>query len=383
MSANRNETSTSAPITSADPSPITHRRHRLGFLSHGPYFAEMWRRTNPPGPRNGMLQNLHLGLDGRRPNVLRPMTMCRAVPTRHARHSSSGTVAPSAPDLPLRSGPATIGDDGPAVATVARGATGGGSGRRRGVRVGRRSDARREQHRRAPVRPRRGRRPAGPVPLPRRRRCSSRRSASPSCSDASDGDGRSSRSRGDRPHRGASRVALATGADWIYPALWLLRGASEFLLGLAVWGLAGLVTDTRQAKRFFPLIGGAAVLGQVLAGLATTSARGLARHGEPDPRVARDAGDRRGARPEARREDAARALLPRGDGAPRRSPRCARASATRFARRCSGGCRWGRSCSPSSSSPCTSPSRGPPSSGTRSPTTWPGSSACSSACRPP
>jgi HEAT repeat protein len=68
---------------------------------------------------------------------------------------------------------------------------------------------------------------------------------------------------------GASRAVLATGTDWIYPALWLLRGASEFLLGLAVWGLAGLVTDTRQAKRFFPLIGGAAVAGQVLGGLAT------------------------------------------------------------------------------------------------------------------
>jgi HEAT repeat protein len=67
----------------------------------------------------------------------------------------------------------------------------------------------------------------------------------------------------------AARVALATDAEWIYPALWLLRGASEFLLGLAVWGLAGLVTDTRQAKRFFPLIGGAAVLGQVVGGLAT------------------------------------------------------------------------------------------------------------------
>ena len=68
---------------------------------------------------------------------------------------------------------------------------------------------------------------------------------------------------------GVAWAVLATDADWIYPALWLLRGASEFLLGLAVWGLAGLVTDTRQAKRFFPLIGGAAVLGQVVGGLAT------------------------------------------------------------------------------------------------------------------
>jgi hypothetical protein len=68
---------------------------------------------------------------------------------------------------------------------------------------------------------------------------------------------------------GAGWAVLASDADWIYPALWLLRGASEFLLGLAVWGLAGLITDARQAKRFFPLIGGAVVLGQVVGGLAT------------------------------------------------------------------------------------------------------------------
>ena len=68
---------------------------------------------------------------------------------------------------------------------------------------------------------------------------------------------------------GVARVALGADVSWIYPTLWLLRGAAEFLVGLAVWGLAGLVTDTRQAKRFFPLIGAAAVLGQVLGGLLT------------------------------------------------------------------------------------------------------------------
>ncbi|HZN42498.1 MAG TPA: Npt1/Npt2 family nucleotide transporter, partial [Actinomycetota bacterium] len=68
---------------------------------------------------------------------------------------------------------------------------------------------------------------------------------------------------------GVARLALAADAGWVYPALWLVRGAAEFLIGLAVWGLAGLVTDTRQAKRFFPLIGAAAVLGQVLGGLVT------------------------------------------------------------------------------------------------------------------
>ena len=63
--------------------------------------------------------------------------------------------------------------------------------------------------------------------------------------------------------------SLLDDAGWVYRALWLLRGAAEFLVGLAVWGLAGLVTDTRQAKRWFPLIGGAAVLGQVAGGLLT------------------------------------------------------------------------------------------------------------------
>ena len=67
----------------------------------------------------------------------------------------------------------------------------------------------------------------------------------------------------------AGRVALTGNASWITPALWLLQGAAQFLVGLAVWGLAGIITDTRQAKRFFPLIGAGGVLGYVLGGLAT------------------------------------------------------------------------------------------------------------------
>jgi HEAT repeat protein len=68
---------------------------------------------------------------------------------------------------------------------------------------------------------------------------------------------------------GAGRVGLAAEVAWITQALWLLQGAGYFLLGLAVWGLAGIVTDTRQAKRFFPLIGAGGVLGYVLGGLVT------------------------------------------------------------------------------------------------------------------
>ncbi len=67
----------------------------------------------------------------------------------------------------------------------------------------------------------------------------------------------------------AGRIALAGDVAWITQALWLLQGAAQFLIGLSVWGLAGLVTDTRQAKRFFPLIGAGSVLGYVIGGLVT------------------------------------------------------------------------------------------------------------------
>ena len=67
----------------------------------------------------------------------------------------------------------------------------------------------------------------------------------------------------------AGRVGAGAGVDVVYAGLWLLQGAAQFMLGLSVWGLAGIVTDTRQAKRFFPLIGAGSVLGQVVGGLAT------------------------------------------------------------------------------------------------------------------
>jgi len=67
----------------------------------------------------------------------------------------------------------------------------------------------------------------------------------------------------------AGRAGLAADLSWITQALWLLQGVGYFVLGLAVWGLAGIVTDTRQAKRFFPLIGAGGVLGYVVGGLVT------------------------------------------------------------------------------------------------------------------
>jgi len=67
----------------------------------------------------------------------------------------------------------------------------------------------------------------------------------------------------------AGRLSLEVAAGWIYSALWLVQNVAEFTGLLAVWGLAGLVADTRQAKRFFPLISAGGVVGLVAGGLAT------------------------------------------------------------------------------------------------------------------
>src|ERR671918_459879 len=59
-------------------------------------------------------------------------------------------------------------------------------------------------------------------------------------------------------------LMIAGGVSWVPQALWLLQGMAWFLVGWSVWGLGGLVADTRQAKRFFPLIGAGSGLGQVI-----------------------------------------------------------------------------------------------------------------------
>jgi ATP:ADP antiporter, AAA family len=65
------------------------------------------------------------------------------------------------------------------------------------------------------------------------------------------------------------RVALEAGAPWVYAVLWLVRNIAQSTLILAVWGLAGLVADTRQAKRWFPVIAAGGVMGLVIGGVAT------------------------------------------------------------------------------------------------------------------
>jgi HEAT repeat protein len=67
----------------------------------------------------------------------------------------------------------------------------------------------------------------------------------------------------------AERVLLTTDATWIYRALWLTITLAYLLQAVYLWGTAGLVTDTRRAKRLFPLFGAGSILGAVVGGLAT------------------------------------------------------------------------------------------------------------------
>lgn len=66
-----------------------------------------------------------------------------------------------------------------------------------------------------------------------------------------------------------ARLLLTVTQNWVYPTLWLGKEVLNTLLGLLSWGVAGIVCDTRQAKRLFPLFGAGRILGSVLGGLST------------------------------------------------------------------------------------------------------------------
>jgi HEAT repeat protein len=66
-----------------------------------------------------------------------------------------------------------------------------------------------------------------------------------------------------------ARFALLTRASWLYPALWLGKEVLNTLVSLVIWGIAGTVCDTRQAKRLFPLFNASRILGQVIGGFIT------------------------------------------------------------------------------------------------------------------
>ena len=67
----------------------------------------------------------------------------------------------------------------------------------------------------------------------------------------------------------AERLALLTDGRWIFPVLWLTVALALLLQNVFVWGIAGVVTDTRRAKRLFPLFAAGEILGSVAGGLLT------------------------------------------------------------------------------------------------------------------
>jgi HEAT repeat protein len=67
----------------------------------------------------------------------------------------------------------------------------------------------------------------------------------------------------------AERLVLLADPTWIYWALWLTVAVAVIVQTVFVWGIAGTVTDARQAKRLFPLFAAGGIVGSVLGGLLT------------------------------------------------------------------------------------------------------------------
>jgi hypothetical protein len=65
------------------------------------------------------------------------------------------------------------------------------------------------------------------------------------------------------------RGALVPAPGWIYWVLWLTVAVAVIVQSVYVWGIAGRVTDARQAKRLFPLFAAGGIVGAVLGGVLT------------------------------------------------------------------------------------------------------------------
>ncbi len=61
----------------------------------------------------------------------------------------------------------------------------------------------------------------------------------------------------------AERIVLGLNLPWFMPIVWLLKELMNLVQGTYTWGLAGLFTDTRQAKRLFPLFTAGSIFGAV------------------------------------------------------------------------------------------------------------------------
>lgn len=67
----------------------------------------------------------------------------------------------------------------------------------------------------------------------------------------------------------AERVLLVGDFRWMYRLLWITVALGTLLHAIFLWGTAGAVVDTRQARRLFPIFGAGGILGSVIGGLAT------------------------------------------------------------------------------------------------------------------
>ena len=65
------------------------------------------------------------------------------------------------------------------------------------------------------------------------------------------------------------RLALLRPFPLLYPILWLTVNCIGMIHGTYIWNVAGEVSDTRQAKRLFPLFTSAGILGTVLGNALT------------------------------------------------------------------------------------------------------------------
>jgi HEAT repeat protein len=70
------------------------------------------------------------------------------------------------------------------------------------------------------------------------------------------------------------RLLLMLEARWLYPPMWLLMMVMWTVGGVAAWGIAGAVHDTRQAKRLFPLYVAGLILGWAIGGFGTAPLAG-------------------------------------------------------------------------------------------------------------